>query len=162
MMYSDIGHGCMLMAVSLALGLGPIWLLMAGMSIYFGMLFNEFFGMKIGIVYRITGGRFGVDPVWGAAHNSLVFENSLKMKLSIVMGSVHMLFGMLLRIVNELHLKKYVSVVYESLPKLVVFMCTIGYMVYLILLKWTINFKGKESTAPSIISMVLEMYLGYH
>lgn len=84
------------------------------------------------------------------------------MKLSIIIGAVHILFGMLLRIWNELHLKKHLDVIYESIPKLLVFLCTIGYMVYLILLKWTISFKGKESTAPSIISMVLEMYLGYH
>lgn len=100
MMYSDIGHGCMLLAVSLTLNLGEIWVLMSCMSIYFGLLFNEFFGMKVGLMYRVTGGRFSIDPLWGAAHNSLAFENSLKMKLSIIMGAVHMLFGMLLRIWN--------------------------------------------------------------
>lgn len=73
MMYSDIGHGLLLLAVSVTLNLGSIWLLMSCMSIYFGLLFNEFFGMKIGLVHHLLRCSFGVDPLWGAAHNSLAF-----------------------------------------------------------------------------------------
>jgi hypothetical protein len=46
---------------------------MSCMSIYFGLLFNEFYGMKIALIYKLTGGIFGVDPIWGVAHNSLAF-----------------------------------------------------------------------------------------
>jgi vacuolar-type H+-ATPase subunit I/STV1 len=73
MMYSDVGHGLMLLAVSKALNLSTIWLVMSCMSIYFGLLFNEFYGMKIALIYKLTGGIFGVDPIWGVAHNSLAF-----------------------------------------------------------------------------------------
>lgn len=72
-MYSDIGHGMMILAVAWGLGLGPIWWAMGGMSVYCGAVFNEFFGMKVATVWRLMGGRFGVDPVWGVAMNSLAF-----------------------------------------------------------------------------------------
>ena len=47
MMFSDIGHGLMLMAICFFLKLGPIFYLMASMSIYCGIIYNEFFGMKV-------------------------------------------------------------------------------------------------------------------
>lgn len=39
---------------------------------------------------------------------------------------------------------------------------TIGYLVYLIIAKWLTNYNGHESSAPSIINTVIEMYLGYN
>jgi vacuolar-type H+-ATPase subunit I/STV1 len=47
MMFSDIGHGLMLLAVASFLRLGSIFYYMAFMSIYCGVIYNEFFGMKI-------------------------------------------------------------------------------------------------------------------
>lgn len=99
-MYSDIGHGMLILTLAIGLNLGSIWWLMGVMSIFCGAVFNEFFGMKIGLVWALSSGKFGVNPIWGTAVNSLAFENSLKMKLSIVIGAVHMLSGLLLRIAN--------------------------------------------------------------
>lgn len=56
--------------------------------------------MKVGLAWEISKGTVGVDPNWGTATNALAFENSLKMKISIVVGAVHMLSGLLLRIYN--------------------------------------------------------------
>ena len=36
---------------------------------------------------------FGIDPIWHVANNDLVFLNSVKMKLSVVLGVFHMTFG---------------------------------------------------------------------
>ena len=47
MMFSDCGHGLMFMAICYTFKLGYLFYLMAFMSIYCGMIYNEFFGMKI-------------------------------------------------------------------------------------------------------------------
>jgi vacuolar-type H+-ATPase subunit I/STV1 len=47
MMFSDFGHGLMLLITAMVLKLGSIFYLMAFMSIYCGVIYNEFFGMKI-------------------------------------------------------------------------------------------------------------------
>jgi vacuolar-type H+-ATPase subunit I/STV1 len=41
-----------------------------------------------------------VQPVWGVSENGLNFENSLKMKISMIVAFFHMGFGMALKIIN--------------------------------------------------------------
>jgi V-type H+-transporting ATPase subunit a len=87
-----------------------IVLLMGIFSMYTGLIYNDIFSQPMTLLTspwefhhsNATGkwegvrpsGRtygFGVDPTWHSADNSLIFSNSYKMKMSIVMGIVHVL-----------------------------------------------------------------------
>ncbi|KAL4718008.1 hypothetical protein ACJJTC_013781 [Scirpophaga incertulas] len=48
------------------------------------------------------GYKFGIHPIWTMASNKIMYENSLKMKLSIIIGIGHMIFGILLSFANHL------------------------------------------------------------
>lgn len=42
----------------------------------------------------------GLDPVWQLAKNKIIFQNSFKMKISIIIGIIHMLFGVSMSLFN--------------------------------------------------------------
>jgi vacuolar-type H+-ATPase subunit I/STV1 len=54
MMFSDFGHGLILLSTAFILNMSPFWKLMGVMSIYFGVLFNEFLGMKVDWFYQAS------------------------------------------------------------------------------------------------------------
>ena len=138
MMFSDFGHGLMLMCVCYALNLGTLFYLMSFMSIYCGIIYNEFFGMKI-----LRFENLGIlQPIWAMSENGLNFENSLKMKISMIMAFTHMLFGMVLKIINEKKRGQTATIFYDSLPKIGLLLTTVGYLVLLIVVKWLTNFSG--------------------
>lgn len=44
---------------------------------------------------------FGMDPIWNLAENRLNFFNSMKMKLSVIVGIAQMTFGVVLSLMNH-------------------------------------------------------------
>jgi len=104
---------------------------------------------------------FGIDPSWGGSTNQLAFENSLKMKLSIIIGVTQMTFGLFLKLSNHIQENDWISVFCEFVPQLIFMMVFFGYMVFLIIYKWclpwgTLNYL---TYTPSLITVLIKMIL---
>jgi V-type H+-transporting ATPase subunit a len=90
---------------------------------------------------------FGLDPMWHVASNELLFFNSFKMKLSVVLGIAQMCFGILLRGVNAVFFKEPLDLYFEFVPMAVFASSLFIYMVFMIFLKWSIDWNERMSWA---------------
>ena len=79
----------------------------------------------------------GVDPVWNLAEtNKLNFLNSMKMKMSVIIGISQMLFGLVLSYHNHTFFQSRLDIIYVFIPQMV-FLCSIFvYLCLQIILKW--------------------------
>ena len=48
--------------------------------------------------------------MWVGTKNELLFFNSLKMKLAVILGVIQMLFGISLGVFNHIHFNKPISI----------------------------------------------------
>ncbi|XP_015279667.1 PREDICTED: V-type proton ATPase 116 kDa subunit a isoform 3 isoform X2 [Gekko japonicus] len=102
---------------------------------------------------------FGIDPIWSLAINHLTFLNSFKMKMSVILGIVHMSFGVVLGIFNHIHCRHYYKLLLVFLPEIIFLLALFGYLVVLIFYKW-LNFDASVSqSAPSILIHFIDMFL---
>ena len=79
---------------------------------------------------------FGIDPIWHGTRTELTFLNSVKMKMSIVMGIVHMTLGIIMSLFNHLFFRDRLSLMYEFIPQLIFLWSLFGYLSFLIIFKW--------------------------
>jgi V-type H+-transporting ATPase subunit a len=100
---------------------------------------------------------FGIDPVWSASANSLTFLNSYKMKLAVIIGVLHMSFGILLKGANSIYFKNWIDFWCEFVPQILFMMCTFGLMDLMIIYKWTHVYDPAH--APSIITLLIGLVL---
>ncbi|EDO42481.1 predicted protein [Nematostella vectensis] len=103
---------------------------------------------------------FGLDPIWQVAKNKLNFTNSLKMKLSIVLGVIHMMFGVCLSFFNHRHFKKPINIFCEFIPQVLFLGCIFGYLVILIFYKW-IFISIERPNPPSLLIATINMFLQF-
>nr|BAC41321.1 hypothetical protein [Lotus japonicus] len=120
-------------------------LLMSLFSIYTGLIYNEFFSVPfelfgpsayecrdlacseattIGLIKARRTYPFGVDPVWHGTRSELPFLNSLKMKMSILLGVAQMNLGIIMSFFNAIFFRNSVNI------------CLFGYLSLLIIVKW--------------------------
>ncbi|KAL0882235.1 hypothetical protein ABMA27_000773 [Loxostege sticticalis] len=168
-----------------------IILLMGCFSMYTGIVYNDIFSKSMNIfgsqwfipydndtlvhnaaltlnprtAYTNTPYFIGIDPVWQTADNKIIFLNSYKMKLSIIFGVVHMIFGVCMSVVNYNFFKRRYSILLEFLPQ-VVFLCLLFlYMVFMMFYKWVAYSTFSEDQAysqgcaPSVLILFINMML---
>ncbi|XP_051540086.1 V-type proton ATPase 116 kDa subunit a 2-like isoform X1 [Myxocyprinus asiaticus] len=101
----------------------------------------------------------GIDPIWNMAVNRLTFLNSYKMKMSVIIGVIHMSFGVVLSVFNHLHFRQKFKIYLLFLPELLFLLCLFGYLVFMIFYKW-LAFSAQDShLAPSILIHFIDMFL---
>ncbi|XP_047237965.1 V-type proton ATPase 116 kDa subunit a [Girardinichthys multiradiatus] len=102
---------------------------------------------------------FGIDPIWNLASNRLTFLNSYKMKMSVILGIIHMCFGIILSTYNHRYFRKKYNLYLVFLPELLFLLCLFGYLVFMIFYKWLV-FTAKDSRrAPSILIHFINMFI---
>ncbi len=57
------------------------------------------------------------DPAFRGAENELLFSNSLKMKMSIIIGVIHMSLGVFMHLFNGIKFRKWYNVFCEFVPQ---------------------------------------------
>ena len=130
-------------------------------AVYAGLIYNDYFSIGLNLFgsrwdykSRVGGSKavnvgpygasknvypFGVDPAWKISENELLFYNSMKMKMSVVLGIIQMTFGVVLRGFNSLYFKSYLDFTCEFLPMIIFDLAFFGYMVVIIFVKWSID-----------------------
>ncbi|XP_038152455.1 T cell immune regulator 1, ATPase H+ transporting V0 subunit a3b isoform X1 [Cyprinodon tularosa] len=102
---------------------------------------------------------FGIDPIWGLANNKLTFLNSYKMKMSVIVGIIHMTFGVCLSFFNYWHFGKISSIFFVLIPELFFMLCLFGYLVFMVVFKWIVYTPADSRIAPSILIHFIDMFL---
>ncbi|XP_016110970.1 V-type proton ATPase 116 kDa subunit a-like isoform X4 [Sinocyclocheilus grahami] len=101
----------------------------------------------------------GIDPIWNMAVNRLTFLNSYKMKMSVIIGVIHMSFGVVLSVFNHLHFRQKFKIYLLFLPELLFLLCLFGYLVFMIFYKWLAFSVRDSQLAPSILIHFINMFL---
>ncbi|CAE1280311.1 ATPeV0A [Acanthosepion pharaonis] len=159
-----------------------IILLMGVFSIYTGLVYNDVFSKSLNIFgsswhSNFTGRKglsivlnpadtydkspypFGIDPIWQLSQNKITFTNSLKMKMSVILGVCQMMFGVGLSLSNHRYFQKPLNIICEFIPQMIFLSAMFGYLVILIFVKWTHYDSTTAGVAPSLLIGLINMFL---
>jgi V-type H+-transporting ATPase subunit a len=143
--------------MEMAFGGRYVILLMAIFSIYCGLIYNEFFSVPfhifgpsaykcrdsscsdaytVGLIKYRNPYPFGVDPSWRGSRSELPFLNSLKMKMSILLGISQMNLGIILSYFDAKFHRNSLDIRYQFIPQIIFLNSLFGYLSLLIIIKW--------------------------
>ncbi|KHN22210.1 Vacuolar proton translocating ATPase 100 kDa subunit [Glycine soja] len=144
--------------MEMAFGGRYIIMLMALFSIYTGLIYNEFFSVPFelfgpsaygcrdsscrdasttGFIKVRSTYPFGVDPKWHGTRSELPFLNSLKMKMSILLGVSQMNLGIIMSYFNAKYFENNINIWYQFVPQIIFLNSLFGYLSLLIIIKWS-------------------------
>ncbi|KAG0300065.1 H(+)-transporting V0 sector ATPase subunit a [Linnemannia gamsii] len=164
-----------------------IVLLMGAFSLFTGMMYNDIFSRalpwfqsgwefhvpdnypgKTVIVAEPTGHTypFGIDYAWHGTDNYLLFTNSYKMKMSIILGVIHMSFGICMVYYNAKFYRKPIDIYAGFIPQMIFMQALFGYLTLMILYKWSVNWFETDAAGhairnspPSLLNTMIYMFL---
>jgi len=160
-----------------------IALVMASFSIYTGLIYNDVFSKSMTLFNsqwrwvvpdNWTQGQavsaelverhgyrypFGLDWRWHGTDNDLLFSNSYKMKMSIILGWVHMTYSLCFSYINARHFKKPIDIWGNFVPGMIFFQSIFGYLVICIIYKWTVDWFTIKMQPPGLLNMLIYMFL---
>ncbi|XP_058813628.1 V-type proton ATPase 116 kDa subunit a 1 isoform X1 [Topomyia yanbarensis] len=115
--------------------------------------------------YSGTPYPIGLDPVWQVSDNKIIFLNAYKMKISIIFGVIHMLFGVFVGLFNHRYFKNKLAIYCEFIPQVIFLVFLFFYMTLLMFMKWvkfsadSEKVKFSAGCAPSILITFINMVL---
>lgn len=159
-----------------------IALTMAVFSVFTGLIYNDVFsksmtlfpsawefkkpddwhnGTSITATLNDHGYRypFGLDYAWHGTENELLFSNSFKMKMSIILGWAHMTYSLCFAYINARHFKKSIDIWGNFIPGMIFFQSIFGYLVICIIYKWSVDWLGTGRQPPGLLNMLIYMFL---
>ncbi|KAJ8737108.1 hypothetical protein PYW07_000379 [Mythimna separata] len=108
---------------------------------------------------------WGEDPMWKLSKNKIMFENSFKMKASIIVGITHMLFGIALSLFNHTYFGRYYSIILQFIPEFLFLLLMFFWLVVMIFIKWflyspkSLDDERNTACAPQILILFIDMVL---
>lgn len=112
---------------------------------------------------------FGMDPTWFLdANDILVVQNSMKMKISVIIGVLHMSMGIIVKGMNARYFKQTLVFWFEVVTGFIILNALFGWMDILIVIKWFYHMNPysvneemvlRINQAPSIINVIINNFL---
>lgn len=165
--------------------------LMGVFSMYTGLIYNDMFSKSLNVfgstwkihyntstimenehlqldpkdAYIQSSYPFGLDPIWQVARsNKIIFQNGFKMKISIIFGVLHMMFGVIMSLRNYRYFNDKLSVYTQFIPQMIFMIALFAYLALLMFIKWikySAVAEGQFSSAcaPSILITFINMVL---